>query len=602
MRCRSGMTFSDVVRGYGERLSLPPEPEGAGIWTLLAHFMREVRNGVTRVLILEHAEALDAGSLGELLAFTRLDQPHVMPLLLVASSAASDGSDASLFACLPPAITELMPIDRLEPEEVEAFILYQLNALTPEEGAAFAPETVRAIAAAAEGSAAAVNRLARQVLEGAASLASLPAPPEPDPPEPDPPLGEDQAPAESLPLLEPLSEVPARRRRRSPGSMVVGLYVAAASACGIVLLYLLLQHAPRPAPTPSVLAALAPAAGGVHPAAEANPPGAGTAASVVQLPAETAAAAPAVQDTPAPASQSLAPTTTDASSSEPQSPEPAPAPSSTALAPAPSPESAVEPAVPQDPAPAASPPAAVSAPAELPAAAQPMPAAPAAASVAEAEPSQNPAPAPVASPAELPAAAQPTPAAPALASEAEAESSTSQNPAPAPSSPAAVAAPAGLPASASAAEPSTLQNPAPAPSSPAPSSAPAEHPASAAVAEIEPSTPQSPLPAPPPAHAAPAAPDADSAALIRRGEQLLVVGDIVPARRFFERALSGGDAAAALGLGKTYDPLFLRRLGAIGQAGDAATAMNWYRRAAAAGNAEARARLERLGAAAHGGK
>src|SRR5229473_7524423 len=96
----------------------------------------------------------------------------------------------------------------------------------------------------------------------------------------------------------------------------------------------------------------------------------------------------------------------------------------------------------------------------------------------------------------------------------------------------------------------------------------------------------------PPAAAKP--PSAAAAPLVRRGEELLASGDIVSARHFFERAAEAGDAAAACGLGKSYDPLFLQRVGTRGVVGDPAKAVDWYRRAARAGSNEAAARLARL--------
>jgi TPR repeat protein len=82
--------------------------------------------------------------------------------------------------------------------------------------------------------------------------------------------------------------------------------------------------------------------------------------------------------------------------------------------------------------------------------------------------------------------------------------------------------------------------------------------------------------------------------MVRRGNDLLAAGDIISARRFFERAAAAGDAAAACGVGKSFDPVFLREIGTRGLSGDAATAVVWYRRAAAAGDREAQARLQRL--------
>jgi len=90
-------------------------------------------------------------------------------------------------------------------------------------------------------------------------------------------------------------------------------------------------------------------------------------------------------------------------------------------------------------------------------------------------------------------------------------------------------------------------------------------------------------------------PSAEVAVMVRRGYQLLVAGDIISARRFFERAAEAGDAAAACGLGRSFDPLSLRQMGVRGLSGDLATAIRWYRKAAEAGSREAQRRLQQLG-------
>jgi hypothetical protein len=92
-------------------------------------------------------------------------------------------------------------------------------------------------------------------------------------------------------------------------------------------------------------------------------------------------------------------------------------------------------------------------------------------------------------------------------------------------------------------------------------------------------------------------PAAELAVLVRRGDEFLTAGDIVSARNFFERAAKSGDAGGALGLGKSYDPLYLRQAGVRGVTGDPTKAATWYRTAATAGNAEAALRLKRLQAA-----
>ena len=82
--------------------------------------------------------------------------------------------------------------------------------------------------------------------------------------------------------------------------------------------------------------------------------------------------------------------------------------------------------------------------------------------------------------------------------------------------------------------------------------------------------------------------------MVRRGNQLLQAGDIVAARRFFERAAADGDAAVLLGVGQTFDPLFLAESGMRGPTGDAAAAAQWYGKAAGAGSKDAAARLRLL--------
>jgi TPR repeat protein len=85
------------------------------------------------------------------------------------------------------------------------------------------------------------------------------------------------------------------------------------------------------------------------------------------------------------------------------------------------------------------------------------------------------------------------------------------------------------------------------------------------------------------------------AALMRRGEALLQIGDISAARLSFARAATAGNAAAASAIARTYDPGFLGAIGVRGLTGDLATAISWYRRAAALGDATAPERVRALG-------
>jgi TPR repeat protein len=83
--------------------------------------------------------------------------------------------------------------------------------------------------------------------------------------------------------------------------------------------------------------------------------------------------------------------------------------------------------------------------------------------------------------------------------------------------------------------------------------------------------------------------------LIRRGDEMMAIGDISAARRLYERAATAGSARAATAAGRTYDPEFLAGVGARGIAGEPEMARSWYQRAAELGDEEGRARLARLG-------
>ena len=72
---------------------------------------------------------------------------------------------------------------------------------------------------------------------------------------------------------------------------------------------------------------------------------------------------------------------------------------------------------------------------------------------------------------------------------------------------------------------------------------------------------------------------AEIAELFARGDSFVVIGDIASARVFYQRAASAGDGRAALRMGTTFDPAFLRRAGLPRTFGDPARARSWYRRA-----------------------
>ena len=87
---------------------------------------------------------------------------------------------------------------------------------------------------------------------------------------------------------------------------------------------------------------------------------------------------------------------------------------------------------------------------------------------------------------------------------------------------------------------------------------------------------------------------AEMAALVSRGDAFLSAGDIVSARRFYERAADGGDRGAALRLSATFDPAFLSWTRVRGIPDDPVQASSWYRRAVDLGNSAAQGHLQNL--------
>jgi hypothetical protein len=101
--------------------------------------------------------------------------------------------------------------------------------------------------------------------------------------------------------------------------------------------------------------------------------------------------------------------------------------------------------------------------------------------------------------------------------------------------------------------------------------------------------------APSPPVAAPrAAGSQDVRLLLDRGKQFFDVGDLIAARILFLRAANAGDAAAAVAMGATYDPVVLAERGVRGVAADLDKARRWYERAREMGSPEGPRRLEML--------
>jgi TPR repeat protein len=218
---------------------------------------------------------------------------------------------------------------------------------------------------------------------------------------------------------------------------------------------------------------------------------------------------------------------------------------------------------------------------------------PATAAPATTETASTPAIAPAAPSATTPAAMDNAAAAPPAATATE----TAPPPEPAAAA-AATTATASTPTTApttpsAAAVDSAAAAPPPAVAPPAPAAAPAVPDSTAAAAPATPRPAITGSTEPPSTRPAPLQKEMIGA-LMKRGDQMLAIGDISAARLLYERAAGAGDAKAATAAGKTYDPVFLSQIAARGVQPQPERAAEWYRRALEAGDAEAGARLTRL--------
>jgi hypothetical protein len=85
-----------------------------------------------------------------------------------------------------------------------------------------------------------------------------------------------------------------------------------------------------------------------------------------------------------------------------------------------------------------------------------------------------------------------------------------------------------------------------------------------------------------------------SSQFVKRGIELMRIGDFAAARLVLRPAAESGDQEAALLLGATFDPAAIADLGALGLAPDPNVARSWYQRALDSGSTEAARRIERL--------
>jgi hypothetical protein len=157
-------------------------------------------------------------------------------------------------------------------------------------------------------------------------------------------------------------------------------------------------------------------------------------------------------------------------------------------------------------------------------------------------------------------------------------------PAPKPVAPAAPAAPAAAPQPVAALPPTQAVAPNPVSAFPAP----------AAPSVTEPALPPPPKPAAglPEARVLDYMSREEIDGLVKRGQDLLAIGDISGGRLLLTRAAEAGDARASFALAGTYDAAVVATLGAVGAFPDAVKARSWYMKAVEQGSTEAARRLE----------
>jgi TPR repeat protein len=529
IECKPEWTFGDVVIACSRELGLGPD---AGALPILSQVRREQRKGLMRMLVLENGDCLEDEGFLDLRRFARIDgPPDVLPVVLLVSSRFAERLESGLRA-LKQEVVASLPMQRLLPGEVAAFIGYQIEPMGGRGGAAFAPETIAAIAEASQGDPRMVNRLIREDL-------GL--------------LSQSRGPTLAIPTA--MAEVEAVPVAQTPAEAAPAAEMTAAETTGIAeMLPVMRPHRPKMARLAHGLAAAAAllvvgiyASGFIYLMAPGAPADIGARSvepRAASLSVSTAPAPPVVAPTNATAPAAAAPSGTEpvagVGSSETASlptvpvaaPEPRAAPAAAAAV------AATETARPSAAAPSDAPPA-------VAVAESTTPAAPSGAAVALPEPEATPA-----ATGTTAAATAPAPPAPAVE----------------PPSPAPIVA-RDAPAQTAAIEPSAAQP-----------------------GEVSAAAPAAPAPT----ATSDSASAGEAARLLMRADQLLALGDMASAREFFELAADAGDATASYRLGQTYDPLFLRQAAVRGVAADPAKAAAWYRRAAQGGSGEAAQRLAQL--------
>ena len=129
------------------------------------------------------------------------------------------------------------------------------------------------------------------------------------------------------------------------------------------------------------------------------------------------------------------------------------------------------------------------------------------------------------------------------------------------------------------------------------STAPTQRPAQPAPpppAAVEAKPPQPAASAAAPTETAPRLTANESAALVRRAQEILATGDVREARLLLIRAAEAHDPRAALMLAKTFDPTVANQLASSAPGHDLAQARGWYQKAREWGSPDAQRQLDAL--------
>ena len=82
--------------------------------------------------------------------------------------------------------------------------------------------------------------------------------------------------------------------------------------------------------------------------------------------------------------------------------------------------------------------------------------------------------------------------------------------------------------------------------------------------------------------------------LLKRGNNLYRLGDLVSARALYGQVAAGGNPEAAMAMGRTYDPIYFEKLGVQGFQPEPSRAIEWYEKARSAGLAKAQQKIDNL--------